>query len=147
VTIDDASDRCGTRGPRAGRFPARLSAGLALSLLCVLLLAGGLLLWWLEVRLPSGREEIRRQQLELDLSSTARRLRQAARDGSLTDSEINGINKGSRWTLDRDAEEIRVSRLFAGPETEYQCWTFTLDLPLTHDTAVHRARGDTCPPR
>ena len=145
MTYDNSPENGGTRRPRTERLAVRLSAGVALSLLGVLLLAGGGLLWWLEVRLPSGHQSVQEQQLTADLQKTEQRLREAAGDGMLTDAELGDINKGARWSVRRDAGKIRMARLFAGPDVEYQCWTFTLELPLGPDTTVRHAREGTCP--
>lgn len=119
------------------------AGGAVLLLLAVLALAVvGILIWWLEVSLPNVAATRMQWQLETDTRLTSQAIQRGAQDGALTDEELKAISP-QPWSIRRTDHEIRVARLFPGPKTKYQCWSFTLKTPLGPGTTVTTQRDET----
>ncbi|MDH6435983.1 hypothetical protein M2158_004523 [Streptomyces sp. SAI-144] len=76
---------------------------------------------------------------------TQYRLQEAAKDGSLSDKEIERAAGDDRWSAERGSTGIRIMVAYPHTDTDKACYRFTLAQPLDPRGDVDRERLDRCP--
>jgi hypothetical protein len=72
-------------------------------------------------------------------------FQEAAKDGSLSDKEIERAAGDDRWSAERGSTGIRIMVAYPHTDTDKACYRFTLAQPLDPRGDVDRERLDRCP--